>query len=117
MESDPFTKACKDDIPQDQEQFADMSLLKSLLEDLSNPDHDIKERAFLALISLSRHAGIRRVAKAVGGLKAVMLAKKQCMQLLEDADEDYKEILTNLMVLASDLEDLLSQTASDRTEL
>ena len=104
-------------ILQGQEQFADKTLLKILLEDLSNADHDVKERAFLALISLSQHTETRGVVKAVGGMKAVKLAREQCRQLLEDADEDYREILTNLMVLGTDLEDLLSQSASDRTEL
>lgn len=100
-----------------QDQFADRLLLKSLLKDLSNPDHDVKERAFLALISLSRHSKTRGLLKTVGGAKAVRIAKEQCKQLLEDADEDYRELLTNLMVLGSDLEDLLSHSVSDRTEL
>ena len=102
---------------QGQENFADEPLLKSLLKDLSHPDHDVKERAFLALISLSRHSEARGVLKAVGGLKTVQLAREQCKQILVDADEDYREILFNLMVLASDLEDVLSQCYSDRSEL
>ena len=92
-------------------------MLARLLEKLEHPDHDIEERALLALVSLSRRTQARHMVTQEGGLQTVQRAQQRCKDLLGEADEDYREILQDLIVLASDLEELLKQPALDRSEL
>jgi hypothetical protein len=52
-------------------------------------------------------------------LQGVQEAVQRCKQLMVDADEDYRDILEELVVLYSDLEEVLSHTEPnvDKTEL
>lgn len=99
------------------ERFADKALLTSLLERLDHSDHDVKERAFLALISVSQCQKAKDLLRAVKGLQHVHRARQWCQDLLGEADEDYREVLENLLVLSSDLEEMMGKSKSDRSEL
>jgi len=52
-------------------------------------------------------------------LQAAQEAVQRCKQLMVDADDDYKDILKDLVVLYSDFEEVLShpEPTKDRTEL
>ena len=47
-------------------------------------------------------------------LQAIKEAVGHCEQLMGDADEDYRGILKDLVVLYADLEEVLSHTGSNR---
>lgn len=102
---------------QEPEHFADKQFLAKLVEKMKHPDHDIQERSFLALISVSGRPKARQILLASGALKSTEKARKHCEELMHDADEDYQEIIQNLIVLSTDLEEILRQGVHDRSEL
>jgi len=59
--------------------FTERRLLVRLLELLKHPDHDVHERAILALISLGSQGEARRLLRVVGGEKVGFLSFLFCV--------------------------------------
>ena len=105
---------------QGQEAFSDKDLVTKLLDLLNHPDHDVQERALLALISLAAQPGPRAAIQAQGGRRAAREAEVNCRELLQDADQDHRHILEHLIVLQTDLGEVLvemDEPVNDRSEL
>ena len=97
--------------------FTDKKLLAQLLGKLDHPDLDVKERVFLVLINLARWPHIQVALLDAGGLESVQLTRDSCNDTLRNADSDDRDMLLQLQVLASDLEDQLRENYFSKSEL
>ena len=88
---------------------------KALVQMMTHPDHDIQERVLLCMIALAQHSETRPSLEKSQVLSAIQASRKKYAAVSIDADDDYRDILKEYLLLLADLEDMMR--GDDRVEL